>query len=147
MNQSVNGALMMKRPFLLLLLLCICSITYADEHTDIHIETLIKSDVSWDGASLPHYQNGEPEITVLKVVIPPGKAIGMHKHPMINSGVLLSGAVTVTSKTGATTVINAGEAVIELVDQWHKGINAGTEPVVMLVFYAGVKGQPLSIQE
>ncbi|MFB0825219.1 hypothetical protein ACEU07_07995 [Chromobacterium violaceum] len=41
-------------------------------------------------------------------------------------------------------VLEAGDALPEMVETAHRGI-AGDEPVVLLVFYAGVKGMPMTI--
>jgi len=127
--------------------LFVCAEVVADEDDKITFDVLIKSSASWNGSALPGYGAGTPEITILKVIIPPGMAVATHKHPMINAAVLLSGELTVTSKKGAQIKLTAGDPLIELVDQWHSGLNTGHEPVEILVFYAGIKGQPLSIKK
>lgn len=129
------------------LALCVCGEVVANEDDEIKFDVLIKSSARWNGSALPGYGVGTPEITILKVIIPPGMTVATHKHPMINAAVLLSGELTVTSKKGAQIKLAAGDPLIELVDQWHSGLNTGNEPVEMLVFYAGIKGQPLSIKE
>jgi len=83
----------------------------------------------------------------LKVVIPPGAVVDTHKHPAINAAVLLSGQLTIVSNDGEQIVVKEGEAVVEMVDKWHNGMNTGSEPAVLLVFCAGIKGQPLSVKQ
>jgi hypothetical protein len=39
--------------------------------------------------------------------------------------------------------LSAGQAVAETVDTFHRGL-AGNEPVVLIVFYAGSAGVPLT---
>ena len=69
----------------------------------------------------------------------------MHKHPEINAGVLLKGKLRVISKENDTLMLKAGEPIVELVNVWHYGENPGTVPAEIIVFYAGVKGTPITI--
>jgi quercetin dioxygenase-like cupin family protein len=71
----------------------------------------------------------------------------MHKHPVINTGVILEGQLTVIAKDGKQLILNAGDSIVELVDQWHYGVNQGATPVKLIVFYAGEVGVPLVIRE
>ncbi|MDZ4197854.1 MAG: cupin domain-containing protein [Kiritimatiellia bacterium] len=115
--------------------------------TSIHkteVEVLAKSGLSWDGARLPDYPQGHPEVTLLRIVIPAGETLAMHKHPVINAGVLLRGELTVRTEDGKTLHLRAGEALVEVVDTWHYGKNEGSEDAEIIVFYAGVEGSPLS---
>jgi len=106
---------------------------------------VVESSKSWNGAMLPAYPAGTPQITILKITIPPHTALKTHKHPVINAGVVLKGELMVSTETGETRMIKAGEPIIELVDIWHYGKNDGNEPVELIVFYAGVEGTPLTI--
>jgi quercetin dioxygenase-like cupin family protein len=47
--------------------------------------TLAKSDRSWDGSTMPSYPKETPEISVLKITIPPHTELPLHKHPIINT--------------------------------------------------------------
>ncbi len=47
------------------------------------------------GNTLPEYPEGKPEITILRIQIPPGTTLPLHTHPVINAGVLLSGELAV----------------------------------------------------
>ncbi|MBD1584643.1 cupin domain-containing protein [Pseudoalteromonas sp. S16_S37] len=116
------------------------------QDASVSFEVISKSTKSWDGAVLPSYPDGQPEITILKVTIPAGATVVKHKHPMINAGVMLSGELSVRSEDGKVLKLSAGEPIIELVGKWHEGKNEGDTPVEILVFYAGIEGQPLSIK-
>lgn len=113
----------------------------------IDVDVLTQSSKSWDGALLPNYANGQPEISILKIVIPPGSELPLHKHPVINAGVLLKGELTVVAEDKSTLHMKAGDTIIELVNKWHYGKNEGHEPAEIIVFYAGIEGQPLSIEK
>lgn len=113
----------------------------------IQSEVLARSTQSWDGSTLPNYPRALPEISILRIRIAPGAALPMHKHPVINAGVLLTGQLTVVTEDGATLHLKAGEAIIELVDKWHYGRNDGDEWAEIIVFYAGVGGLPITVRQ
>lgn len=134
----------MKTIFLMLFCLCLTEIKADDSGTPSYYEVLTKSTNMWDGTALPAYPEGQPEITVVKVTVAPGKTLPMHTHPSINAAYMVSGEATVVTKDGKKKVVKAGEAFIELVDTWHYGINHGTEPAEIVVFYAGTPGTALA---
>ncbi len=108
----------------------------------LSVEVLLKDRVSWDGTELPAYPDGEPEITIVRLTVPPGQALPDHQHPVINGGVLLRGELTVRSEQGVERRLRAGDALLEVVDSWHAGHNSGSEPAVAIVFYVGARGLP-----
>ncbi|RJX35560.1 MAG: cupin domain-containing protein [Desulfurivibrio sp.] len=132
-----------------LLLLAAGPVRAADQAAGegLRVEELVKSGVSWDGAPLPAYPAGTPEITILKISIPPGAQLPLHEHPVINAGVLLKGELTVISKDQRTLRLKAGEALVEVVNTWHYGKNEGRETAEILVFYAGVAGRPVTVKQ
>jgi len=107
---------------------------------------LVKSTTSWDGQPLPAYKTGTPEITILRITIPPGHTLPMHTHPIINAGVLLKGELTVITERGNILHLKPYDPIVEVVDTWHYGSNAGDEPAEIIVFYAGKKGEPITIK-
>jgi quercetin dioxygenase-like cupin family protein len=128
------------------MIVLLASFGVSSQPAPVTFSEVVKSTKSWDGSELPQYPEGKPEITILKVTVPVGATVVEHKHPVINAGVMLSGELTVTSREGKELKLKAGEPIVELVDQWHTGKNVGTEPVEIMVFYAGIEGQPLSIK-
>ncbi|NQT60512.1 MAG: cupin domain-containing protein [Bacteroidetes bacterium] len=138
----------MKKLFcIIMLVLLISGHIFAEETGTTKVEELAKSSLSWNWGSLPEYPDGTPEITILRITIPPNVKLPLHMHPVINAGVLLSGELTVVTEDNDILHLKAGEAIIEVVNTWHYGINEGTEPAVIIVFYAGVVGQPITIKE
>jgi quercetin dioxygenase-like cupin family protein len=119
----------------------------AGEPSGITVKELVKSGVSWDGTPLPAYPTAKPEITVLRITIPPGSALPMHKHPVINAGLLLTGELTVLTPGGKTLHLKAGDPIVEVVDTWHYGQNRGKDPAVIIVFYAGTPDRPITVKE
>ncbi len=105
--------------------------------TTPHAEVLLKTSTSWNGAPLPPYPSGTPEITLTRITIPPGAKLPVHKHGVVNAGVLLSGQLTVMSSSGQSVQLKAGDALSEVVETWHRGENTGRVPAVILVCYVG----------
>ena len=129
------------------LLLLFCGQAQARDNQAATVRELTRSGHSWDGAPLPAYPTGQPEITILDITIPPGAKLPVHQHPVINAGVLVKGVLTVVTRDGKTLQLQAGDPIVEVVDTWHYGINEGTTPAEIIVFYAGTAGSPLSIKE
>jgi len=71
----------------------------------------------------------------------------MHTHPVINAGVLLKGQLTVTTESGQVLHLRLYDPIIEVVDTWHYGKNEGDEPAEIIVFYAGIKGESITIKK
>ncbi len=117
------------------------------QENGIQMEVLLKSNQTWNGAALPAYPDGPPEITIVKLTVPPGTALPLHRHLVINGGMLLSGELTVRTEAGEETHLKAGDALLEVVNTWHAGRNEGSEPAVALVFYVGTPGVPLTVLE
>lgn len=109
--------------------------------------TLAKSHTSWDGSALPAYPKDAPEISVLKITIPPHTELPLHKHPIINVGYMVKGALTVVTDANKTLFLKEGDAIIEVVDKWHYGVNEGDEPVEIVVVYVGTKESLYSIKQ
>jgi quercetin dioxygenase-like cupin family protein len=129
------------------LAILLSSAVYAGDPADIKVETLAKTSSSWDGAPLPAYPAGRPEITILRITIPAGTNLPLHTHPVINAGVLLSGELTVVTEKDETLVLKAGDPIVEVVNKRHYGKNTGAEPAQILVFYAGTPEMPISVKQ
>ena len=134
-------------PYGILLFLLFAGALPAADESLVSAETLVRSNESWNGAMLPHYPEGQPEITILRISIPPGARLPMHKHPVINAGVLLKGELTVTTKNGEVLKLNSGDPIIEIVGDWHYGENEGSESAEIIVFYAGSQDTPNTVEE
>ncbi len=110
-----------------------------------HREILLQTDQSWNGKRYTHYPTGQPQLTTLKVTLAPHTALPWHTHPFPNSVYVLSGTLTLHDKaSGRTLVVHAGQAVGESVDDVHRG-EAGDQPAVLIITYAGTPGVPTSI--
>lgn len=77
---------------------------------------------------------GPAQVTVVRVEIPAGASLPVHKHPHPRYAVVLEGRIRVTNlDTGVVVEYGPGEVIIEARGQWHTGTALGTELVRLLV--------------
>jgi len=136
---------MRRKLFVWSLLILVPASALAADVPGIVVETLVKSNQTWDGTPLPAYPASTPEISVLRFTIAPGAQLPRHHHPVINVAYVIKGELKVTTDQGLMKGLKAGDALVELVDQLHFGKNEGTEPVELVVVYAGTNGQKVTV--
>ena len=108
-------------PFLIGLL----SATHVSAHTsdaETTVDVIAKTTKSWNGNQLPSYLSGTPEITILRITIPPGTSLPLHIHPVINAGVMMQGALTVFTEDEQILHLKAGDPIVEVVDNRISGL-------------------------
>lgn len=120
---------------------------HAQENKQIEVIELVAATKSWDGTMLPSYSKGQPEVRIMKYIIAQGATLPLHQHPFINAGVLLKGQLQVEKEDGTTLLLNPGDTIVELVNQWHLGKSIGEEDAEIIVFYAGIEGQPIVLKQ
>jgi quercetin dioxygenase-like cupin family protein len=111
----------------------------------VTVETLTRSDRSWNGALLPPLHAAQPEVQVLRMTIPPGVTLKLHQHPVIHAGVLLQGRLRLETKDGATKPLEPGQAVIEVVNYEHRSVSLGPDPAVLMIVFVGPLGQAITL--
>ncbi|MBP4049436.1 cupin domain-containing protein [Chromobacterium violaceum] len=117
---------------------------HAAEGSGARVETLLKTERSWDGALYKSYPPGQPELTMVRITIPPRSSLPWHTHASPNAAYVVSGEVTVETRDGKRQKrLRAGDTLAEMVGTQHRGVT-GDQPVELLVFYAGAAGVPLS---
>jgi quercetin dioxygenase-like cupin family protein len=141
------GENMRKMGLLLFLCLLLSGNVWAAEGGGVVSSVVSKGTASWDGKALPDYDKGTPEITILRITIPSGALLPVHKHPVINAGVMVAGELTVVTDEGKTLRLKAGDGIVEVVNTLHYGKNEGDTPAVIIVFYAGTTGKPLTVNQ
>ena len=125
------------------LLACLLGTAYGAENA-IKVEPLLQTSTSWDGARYKQYPAGKPQLSIVRVTIPPHTEMPWHTHPIPNAGYILSGELTVERQDGsAKKHYVAGQTIPETVDTVHRGVTGDSE-AVLIVFYAGANGLPLS---
>ncbi|OAQ38245.1 cupin [Pedobacter psychrophilus] len=138
----------MKKILIIILLLGFTYNAFSQKSEDnIKVTKIAESTQSWNGDTLPAYPNGQPKITILKIVIPPHQKLDLHKHLVINAGVLITGVLTVIDDKNNVLELKAGDSIIELVNKYHYGENKGDIPAEIMVFYAGVVGTEITVKK
>ncbi|MEE4883166.1 cupin domain-containing protein [Pseudomonas alliivorans] len=113
----------------------------------VQSSVLLKSTASWDGTPYTAYPQGQPELTILKISIPPRTRLDWHTHPIPNAAYVVSGELTVEARnSGRQILLRKGGTLAEMVDISHRG-KTGEKPVELIVFYAGTPEVPLSLKE
>ena len=121
--------------------------SWALDASKVSVDVLAKTVHSWDGNTLSNYPEGQPEVTILKISIPPKTKLPLHQHPVINAGVLLKGELTVETNDNKILHLKAGDPIVEVMNTWHFGENTGNEVAEIIVFYAGIKDKPITIKK
>jgi quercetin dioxygenase-like cupin family protein len=138
----------MKRILIVIMFIGFLLEVQAQENKEkIEVVKLTESTKSWNGDTLPPYPNGQPKITILKITIPPHAKLELHKHLVINTGVLTKGGLTVVDDKQNTLELKAGDTIVELVNTYHYGENNGNEPAEIIVFYAGTEKIPITVKK
>jgi len=110
----------------------------------IKVETILKSDTTSIGQKImyPNFLNNE--VTIAKITIPPGKSTGWHYHDTPVFAYVLSGNLTVKFDNGEEKSFSENSAFAEVVNVLHNGFNYGKDDLVLIAFFMGEKGKPLS---
>ena len=115
-----------------------------DRQPGVHSQILLRTSSSWDGEPYRSYTSGQPELSILKITLAPHTQLEWHSHPMPSAAYIVAGELTLErKKDGKKQRFTAGQAVSETVDTFHRGV-AGSETVVLIVFYAGSRGVSLT---
>ncbi len=110
----------------------------------IQSELLLEATTSWNGNLIPKI-DGQPKVTISKVTIPPKEKHPKHIHPVITTGVMLKGELTVTDDQNQQITIRKGDVLVEVSNTIHFGENTGETDAEILVFYIGEENTPITI--
>jgi quercetin dioxygenase-like cupin family protein len=133
--------------FLLVMPGAFANYSYAADKPEIKAKVALKEAASWDGTPYTSYPQGQPQLTILEITIPPHTALPWHQHPVPNAAYVVSGELTVEDRrSGKSLKVVAGQAFAESVNASHRGVT-GDKQAVVIVTYSGVEGTPLSIPD
>lgn len=107
---------------------------------------LIRTSQSWDGAMLPEFPQGQPELRVIRLDFPIGTKTGWHHHTVVNYGIVQQGDLTIVCQDGSERTFHEGEALVEVVGTIHRGENRGDKPVILNMFYFSTPGAEITVQ-
>ncbi|RPE03229.1 cupin [Candidatus Pantoea deserta] len=113
--------------------------------TAIAHQQVLQSGTAWNGQPYEAYPAGKPQITVMRMSLPANSELPWHTHPMPNTAYILSGQLTIEDKqSGEIYQAGAGQALNETINSAHRGYTTD-QPAELVIFYAGVEGQELSL--
>ena len=113
---------------------------------DIKTTELIRTSQSWDGAMLPDFPQGQPELRVIRLEFPIGAKTGWHHHSVVNYGIVQQGDLTIVCQDGTEKTFHEGEALVEVIGTIHRGENRGSKPVILNMFYFSSPEAEITIQ-
>jgi quercetin dioxygenase-like cupin family protein len=87
------------------------------------------------------FPSEKPQVVVGIAEFAPGSVTPRHKHPSLRYVYVLEGTLTVEMEGGMRHDYPAGSFIVESMDQWHLGRNAGTTPMKILVIDQVVEGR------
>ncbi len=134
----------MKKAFLLSAILLVWIIANAQYNKGIILEPILKTDTTSIGQKIVYPQFINDEVSIVKVTIPPGKSTGWHKHNFPVFAYVLQGTLTVEIENRKPFQFATNSSFSEVINILHNGLNYGKEDVILIAFFMGEKGKPLS---
>ncbi|GAA6622661.1 cupin domain-containing protein [Scytonema sp. NUACC26] len=113
---------------------------------DVKVTQLLKSVTTTIGQPIEFSKIKKPEVTALKVEIPPGKETGWHKHPYPVYGYVLRGTLTLEIEGNKQFKFEPGSALLEVINTLHNAKNLGKETVTIIAFFTTEAGQPYTVR-
>jgi len=135
----------MKRLEFTFLILFLCFGVNAQYNKGVVLETILKTDTTSIGQKLVYPDFANDEVSIIKVILPPGKSTGWHKHVFPVFAYVLQGVLTVEIEHTKALQFPANTSFSEVLNTLHNGVNNGKEDVILIAFFMGEKGKPLSV--
>ena len=135
----------MKKLILLFAVIGFCCIANAQYNKGVILEPVLKTDTTSIGQKIVYPQFANDEVSIVKVTIPQGKSTGWHKHNFPVFAYVLQGTLTVELENRKSLQFSQNSSFSEVIDTLHNGINNGKEDVILIAFFMGEKGKPLSV--
>ncbi len=110
----------------------------SDYRKEVSVSTLLTTTRTSAGQPIVYPSSGAPQVTALRVEIPPGQDTGWHLHTVPGVAYVLSGTLEVETEDGRKHRYGPGDAIVESVKLKHDGRNVGNEPVKLVVFFMGI---------
>ena len=93
------------------------------------------------GQQIQYPQTASPEIIARIADFAPGQETGWHKHPVPTYTQVIEGTLTIDFEDGNTMEFPAGSGLLDALNTWHNGRNAGDVPLKAVVIILGEKGK------
>jgi len=135
----------------LLLALLGCSVATLASADDVYNKAVkatpvLSTSVNSIGQAIRYPQTDKAQVSMLHVELPPGAQTGWHSHPVPGFAYVIAGTLTIEIEGGKQVQFSAGQGFAEVVNTLHNGKNFGTEPVKLIVVFAGEEGKPFTVK-
>ncbi|MDP3641801.1 MAG: cupin domain-containing protein [Bacteroidota bacterium] len=137
----------MNKYFLTLILLAFLSLTARSQYSGLIIKELLRTDTTSIGQKMTYPKFSDPEVTMLKITIPPGKSTGWHKHNFPVFAYVIKGTLTVELDDHRVIKFKEDSTFAEMMNTYHNGKNMEDSDLEVIAIYLGGKGQKLSIMK
>lgn len=134
----------MKKKLLFLIVFCISIVANAQYNKEVVLETVLKTDTTSIGQKISYPDFANDEVSIIKVTVPPGKSTGWHKHSFPVFAYVVQGTLTVEIENRKPLHFKPNSSFSEVINTMHNGVNNGKEDLVLIAFFMGEKGKPLS---
>ncbi len=134
----------MNKYFLSLILIAFLSLTARSQYSGLLITKLLQTDTTTIGQKISYPKFADPEVTMLKITISPGKSTGWHKHDFPVFAYILQGTLTVELEDHRVVKFKENSTFAEVIDTYHNGTNMEDSDLVLIAVYLGGKGEKLS---
>ena len=135
----------MKKFIILLSILCVCHTAKSQYNKGVVLEPVLKTDTTSIGQKIVYPNFQSDEVSIVKVIIPSGKSTGWHKHNFPVFAYVLQGTLTVEIENRKSLQFSQNSSFSEVINTLHNGVNNGKEDVILIAFFMGEKGKPLSV--
>lgn len=135
----------MKSGILTFLLIFVFTGAYAADYKQT--EQLLDTDKTIIGEAVYYPGGGKADIKSMVVVMKPGEKTAVHKHGVPLYAYMLSGTLEVDYGTHGKKIYRTGDNFMEAMDQFHQGVNIGSDDVRILAVFMGGGGKPIVINE
>ena len=112
---------------------------------DVRVTPLLKTQADYAGRLIAYPTGGAPEVTAVLVEIPAKSQTGWHQHPVPCFAFILEGELQLHLDDGVVKTFRAGEALAEVVDKLHNGVNVTEKSAKLVMFVMGVAGKPYAV--
>jgi len=135
----------MKKYIIILSILCVCHTAKSQYNKGVVLEPVLKTDTTSIGQKIVYPNFQSDEVSIVKVIIPSGKSTGWHKHNFPVFAYVLQGTLTVEIENRKSLQFSQNSSFSEVINTLHNGINNGKKDVILIAFFMGEKGKPLSV--
>lgn len=113
---------------------------YRDKEHAVRVEPLLTPPVkSVVGEDIFYPGGTAAEISAAIIELPPGQATPWHRHGVPLFAYILSGELQVDYADKGVRTFGPGQAFMEAMNQRHRGVNNGKEPVRLIAVYMGAR--------